>query len=111
MPGPDPAQVPDQEPEPVPRPEPLIGDDASEGPALTQSQTQVGWAPPPPVPAPEEGGHRLGILKPIIILAACLLLASAALGFYLAWDKNPAQSRNNSAVTLPLKPDQSPKGD
>ncbi len=72
-----------------------------------------GWEPPPPVPAPEESEPRSDLFKPLLILAASLLLLSLALGFYLVWDNEPAGNNDkHSTITVPLKPrPDSPKGD
>ena len=62
------------------------------------------WSPPPPVPAPEDEEPKISILKPIIILAACLILLSAGVGFYLAWNKKPLDTGKQSTITAPVKP-------
>ena len=62
------------------------------------------WSPPPPVPAPEDEEPKISILKPIIILAACLIILSAGVGFYLTWNKKPLDTGKQSTITAPVKP-------
>ncbi len=85
--------------EPTPPPEPVEMEEEPE-----KDPGDLSWSPPPPVPAPEEPDQRFSILKPIVILAACLLLLSAAVGFYLSWNRAPAENNKQSTITIPLKP-------
>ncbi len=90
-----------QESEPAPvaeTPQVLEEEEAKEPPSNLE------WSPPPPVPAPEDEEPRISILRPIVILAACLLLLSAGVGFYLTWNKKPADTGKQSTITAPVKP-------